>query len=262
MRLYLAAAADAVAGIEQRPRLVLDLDDLDWVRERRLAAPERADAYERWAAHFLPTFDDVLTTSAADAAEVMTKFATRTTVIPNGVRIPASVTRSERRHDLLFVGNLSYEPNARGAVWLCRDVLAHLGDVSVALVGANPSAEVLALASDPRVTIAPDVADVAPWYASAAVAVVPLWAGSGTRTKVLEAWAHQVPVVSTSIGVEGLDAQGAAAVADDAAAFAAACRRLLDHSDDTTKLVQTGLARAKSATTGRAAESLARLLRP
>jgi glycosyltransferase involved in cell wall biosynthesis len=70
---------------------------------------------------------------------------------------------------------------------------------------------------------------VAPWYREAQVAAVPLRAGGGTRIKILEAFAHGRPVVSTTIGIEGIAAEPGrhALIADDAVAFAAACLRLL-----------------------------------
>jgi glycosyltransferase involved in cell wall biosynthesis len=73
------------------------------------------------------------------------------------------------------------------------------------------------------------VGDLAPLYAAADVAVVPLRAGGGTRIKVLEAFAHRIPVVTTSTGIEGIAATAGehAMVADGPAEFAAACHALL-----------------------------------
>jgi tetratricopeptide (TPR) repeat protein len=132
---------------------------------------------------------------------------------------------------LLLVGNLSYPPNIEAACWLCHSVLPLLGDVRVAIVGGRPSAEVRALASDARVTVAPDVEDVTPWYAAAAVAVVPVLRGGGSRIKLIEALAHGRPVVSTPAGAHGLP-WGAGSpeilqLAETPAGFAAACQTLL-----------------------------------
>jgi glycosyltransferase involved in cell wall biosynthesis len=132
-------------------------------------------------------------------------------------------------HDLLFVGNMSYVPNIDAVTWLCRQVLPRLSGVTTAIVGRQPPPEVRALASE-RVTVAADVADVTPWYSRTRIAVAPLFSGGGTRIKVLEAFAHQRPVVATTIGAEGLGLSGDGGpilVADEPSAFAAACRRLL-----------------------------------
>jgi glycosyltransferase involved in cell wall biosynthesis len=143
----------------------------------------------------------------------------------------------------VFVGNLSYGPNADAARWLCTGILPLLGDVTVAVVGRRPGREVLALADDPRVTVAADVADVGPWYEGARVAVVPIRAGGGTRTKLIEAFAHRRPVVSTTLGAAGLPfggGEGPVVVADDAAGFAAACLGLLHDSARADRLAAAG----------------------
>ena len=135
-------------------------------------------------------------------------------------------------HDLLFVGNLSYAPNVEAARWLCHEVLPRLGDdVRVAIVGSNPHADVLALVADARVTVAPDVPDVTPWYARSSIAVVPVQRGGGSRIKLIEALAHRRAAVSTTIGAAGMpwsDAESPIVCADTPDAFARACRELLD----------------------------------
>ena len=126
-------------------------------------------------------------------------------LVPNAVRRPTEVSSVGRaRHELVFVGNLSYGPNADGAEWLCREVLPRLHEARVALVGSRPGPQVLELAADRRVTVAADVPDVTPWYRSSAVAVAPIRAGGGTRIKILEALAHRRPVVATTVGARGL----------------------------------------------------------
>ena len=78
-----------------------------------------------------------------------------------------------------------------------------------------------------------EVPDVTPYLAVSSVCVVPVRFGSGTRLKVLEAFAHRVPVVSTALGVEGIDAVSGRhlLVSDDAEGFAAACAAILDDPD-------------------------------
>ena len=83
-------------------------------------------------------------------------------------------------HDLLFVGTMSYAPNAEAARWLVGEVLPLLGDVRVAIVGARPPEDVRALARNDHVTVAADVDDLSPWYASAHVAAVPVLHGGGS----------------------------------------------------------------------------------
>lgn len=257
MRLYLAPVLDAVLAADARPPVVIDLDDLDAERERQLGDEEQAAAYERMGAEYLPRVDLALTASERDRERVVGAAA----VVPNGVRVPAHHTRGPAEHDLLLVGNLGYSPNAQAAGWLCREVLPLLPDATAAVVGSSPPPEVRALASEPRVTVAADVPDVAPWYAAARVATAPLHAGAGTRTKVLEAWAHGLPVVATTLGAEGLDVDGAALVADEPAAFAAACRRVLADPALAARLADAGRRRVlERGTAGHGAAVLADLV--
>jgi glycosyltransferase involved in cell wall biosynthesis len=102
--------------------------------------------------------------------------------------------------------------------------------VRVTLVGGSVNPAVAALASDPDVTVVFDAPSVTPWYQSTTVAVAPLRAGGGTRLKILEAFAHGTPVVSTSRGAEGLPVTDGVdlLIADDTVEFARSCGRLLE----------------------------------
>ena len=238
MRLYLAPYLDAVLDRHGHPPLVLDVDDLESTTNRSLGRGDEAERYERLEAWYLPRFDQVVTCSRADAEAVGS--LAEVTVVPNAVRPPAEAPEPAARHDLLFVGNLSYAPNVEAARWLCEEVVPLLGDVTVALVGAAPAAAVRALADVDGVTVAADVPSVSPWYAGAKVAVAPVHAGGGTRTKVLEALAHHRPVVSTRLGTHGLDLGEVVLVADGPEDFAAACRSLLEDPRLASRLASEG----------------------
>jgi glycosyltransferase involved in cell wall biosynthesis len=98
---------------------------------------------------------------------------------------------------------------------------------------------VLALARPPQVAVYPDVPSVEPFYRRSAIAVVPLRTGGGTRLKILEAFAHQTPVVSTTIGCEGLDVKDGEhlLIADGDRQFAHQCIRLLRTPDARRQLI-------------------------
>src|SRR5205823_13362 len=111
--------------------------------------------------------------------------------------------------DVLFVGNCSYPPNIDAARWLCTAIVpllrARLGrPVRVVVVGSSVDRSVYELGQLPGVAIVADAPSVTPWYRSARIAVAPLRAAGGTRLKILEAFAHRRPVVSTSLGADGL----------------------------------------------------------
>lgn len=242
MRLYLAPFLDALLGASRRPLLVLDLDDIDSAVQRSLGHPEESNAYERLESHYLPRFDHLITCSAADARLIADQYgATAVTAVSNAVRVPKAVSAAAAHHDLVFVGNLSYRPNVDAARWLCQEVLPRTGGATAAIVGSRPGPAVRALSGE-RVTVAPDVVDVGPWYEGARVAVAPLQAGGGMRIKVLEALAHRRPVVATSRGAEGIGiaARGPVVIADSPVEFAAACRALIDDPHEAARLGSLG----------------------
>jgi len=246
LRLYLAPLVACATG----GAAVLDLDDDEVETRRRLgslharlgqAAPmaleaAEADKYRAFEHEWVMRFDRLLVCSEADRGRVAGRTGhPAVRVVPNAVwrsgPVPPPPDGPPR---LLFVGSLGYVPNADAATVLCREVLPSLGarlgrEVLVDVAGSRPSRAVRDLARIPGVTVHADPASVAPLYARAHAAVLPIRAGGGTRIKVLEAFAHGVPVVSTSLGVEGLDVEPGrhALVADDPHALAAACARVL-----------------------------------
>ncbi len=142
-----------------------------------------------------------------------------------------------RRHrdgpHVLFVGVLSYEPNRIAGEFLLekihpmlRSILPH---ARCTIVGRSPSRSMLdAALRDSSITLAGAVEDVRPYLAAADVVVVPLMQGGGTRLKILEAFAAQRPVVSTTKGNEGLRARSGEhlLLADDPQSIVAAIARL------------------------------------
>jgi glycosyltransferase involved in cell wall biosynthesis len=245
MRLYLAPLLDALLDRDPRPALVLDVDDVESLTQRSLGQLEEASRFERLERVYLPLLDQVIACSKDDADHLAGLHRLRSTVVvPNAIRPPAPASgRLPAHHDLVFVGNLSYGPNADGARWLCEEVLPLLDGPTVALVGSQPGPDLLELAADRRVTVAADVPDVGPWYRSASAAVVPIRAGGGTRIKILEAFAHRRPVVATTAGARGLGLAGSGGpivTADTADGFAAACRRLLDQPPLASSLAERG----------------------
>ncbi len=143
---------------------------------------------------------------------------------------------------ILFQGSLNYAPNMDAADWFVREivprVLERVPGATVRLVG-RPTPGVERLEQPPRVTVVGRVADMDPELERADLVVVPLRYGSGTRVKILEAFAHRIPVVSTTIGAEGLGAVDGVhlLVADDPEAFAERCGRLLTDVDLRARLV-------------------------
>lgn len=112
---------------------------------------------------------------------------------------------------IVFVGSMDYHANIEGAVKFAREVWPRLRarqpDLVFTIVGRNPSREVRELALTPGIEVTGTVDDVRPFYRKAVAAIVPLNVGGGSRLKILEAMAAGVPVVSTTLGAEGLNVQ-------------------------------------------------------
>lgn len=252
MRLYLAPFADPFLRLRrsERPICVLDLDDDEILTRRRLAGLHRAQGdhesaeweeserqkYAALANRYLPEFDHVTLCCRADADRLALEHAAaRFAVVPNGYDMPDSTPRmpsSSGPLRLLFVGTLDYFPNDDAVRFLCSDVCEALHrlsdlDIEIDIVGSGGSGLARRL-RDSGVQIHGYAPSVAPFYAAADVAIVPIRAGGGTRIKILEAFAHRVPVVSTTMGAEGIDAIDGEhlLIGDDAESLARACLRL------------------------------------
>ena len=143
--------------------------------------------------------------------EILARIApnARVTVIENGVDTTSFPERNSGGQRILFVGLMAYHANIDAVTWFVREiwpsVRQRFPDKTLTIVGAKPAAEVLALRSEPGVEVTGTVPDVKPYYTDAFAAIAPLRTGAGTRLKILEAMAARVPVVSTSLGAEGLE---------------------------------------------------------
>lgn len=204
-----------VADVERSPlrRLFGRLDAAKALREERRA----------WT-----TVDGCVTTSAVDEAVIRrTCPSVPTTVVPNAVDTdhftPGTLPVDEE--SVVFVGRLDYRPNVDAVTWFALDVLPRVRRVRPSAVltvvgdGAPPSLQRLA---GPGVVLTGRVEDVRPFVQRAGVVVAPLRAGGGTRLKVLEALAMAKPLVSTTVGAEGIAVVGGThlLLADDPAEMA------------------------------------------
>lgn len=194
---------------------------------RRLVAPveaSRTAAWERRAAR-VPLVSCCTPQDAERLAQMGVRGAV---VVPNGTEVPGAVTAPPADPTALFVGALDWEPNVDAVVFLLREVWprvrAELPGARLAVVGRSPVQRLRDADGRDGVEVHADVPSVAPHYAESALAVTPLLTGGGSRLKIVEALAHARPVVSTTLGAEGLeDLVGRGVVlADGAPALAAA----------------------------------------
>jgi hypothetical protein len=224
-------------------RTVLDLHNIESVLDQRCAEVEsgaRAWAHgvfsrasRKLERTWLPRFSEVLTASQSDAerARAIAPGA-RVSVYPNALPLTA-LPASGNEDAIVFSGNMEYHPNISAVRFFRREVWPLLRErwpgLVWRLIGKNPEAVGRFTSGDARIQAQGQVEDAIRELARAKVAVVPVLAGSGTRLKILEAWAAGVPVVSTTLGAEGLGARDGESLllADSGPAFAEAVSRLL-----------------------------------
>jgi len=170
-------------------------------------------------------------------------------VIPNGVDLGTFVPSrhpESRGPALLYVGAMDYYPNIDAVQFFFRTIYEPLRravvNLRVQVVGHTPPPEIRRLAELPGVEVTGSIPDVRPYYEQATVFIVPLRLGGGTRLKIVEAMAMGLPVVSTTIGAEGLDVHPGEniVIADDAASFTNGVLRLLRGPDLRNRIAKGG----------------------
>jgi glycosyltransferase involved in cell wall biosynthesis len=141
-----------------------------------------------------------------------------------------------------------------GVLWFARHVLprvwSDLPHTKFFIVGARPARELVRLGEhEPRIVVTGYVADTTPYLADSAAFVVPLRAGGGMRVKILDAWARALPVVTTTIGCEGISVRHGenVLVADTPDAFAQAIIQLLRDPTAADQLARAGRAWVETA---------------
>lgn len=162
---------------------------------------------EEW----LPRFTYLLAASGADAQRLRNIApGSNVFIYPNS--IPSAPMPPRREEDMIaFSGNLEYHPNISAVRYFRQEIWPELRELWPGLVwrliGKNPQAVADIVKGDTRIELSGQVDDAIRELARAKVVIVPLLAGSGTRIKIIEAWAAGVPVVSTPLGAEGLPAR-------------------------------------------------------
>lgn len=259
-------------GRQNHPLLLFDAHNATWkILERfalesgglkRLFFKLEADRIRRYEAGIVAQFDRILSVSALDRSALL-EAACQDGQPPDGMAekfevIPITVDTREIRPakrdgsslNIFTMGTLHYPPNVEGIRWFVQEVFpairAAVPGVTLTIVGKNPPPEFVTLQNErPDVYRVPGyVADLTPWFEGAAIMVVPVRVGGGMRVRILEAFAREMPLVTTTIGLEGIDASAGEhlLIADDAPAFAAAVVRLLGDAELQRRLARNGRA--------------------
>ncbi len=160
------------------------------------------------------------------------------------------VRTAEVAHRVTVLGTQFWPPNAEGVIWFANhvlpDVLAACPHAVLTVIGKRPPAEVRSLVDrhPGSVEVLGYVEDVLPLLRETAVFVVPLLSGGGMRVKILDAWMWGLPVVSTTVGAEGIDVHDGSDIilADRPDEFAEAVTRLLERRDERIRIGNAGRA--------------------
>lgn len=251
-------------GTDLKAPLWIDFHNVDSLIWRRMAATAQTPigVFARWQARSVERLERRLITTADGVSFVSehdAKLARNLSaeadpvVVPNGV----DLSRYARRTDepdaglLAFVGDLRWRPNADGVSWFAREIWPSLRSrVSSARVDVlgRGATDALRSLGDDRFRFMGDADDTRETWRRATVAVVPLRVGGGTRLKILEAAAIGVPVVSTTIGAEGLTFEDGRdiLVRDSPAAWVEALANLLDQPKRRAQLADAARARVEA----------------
>jgi len=228
------------------PKLVVAIDELARPAQHRLhlarGAASRMGAWLYWRAigrlqsRICRKFDRILTLSEHDRRTLVARDPTLSVgVLPFPFGLDPARVRDARRApaELLFVGAMHRDANGDAVRWFHEEILprvkTEVGDAHFTIAGAAPPAEIQRLAAEPGVEVTGFVESLEPLYARATVFVAPLRIAGGIAGKTLDALAAGCPVVTTTIGNDGIGATPGQhlLVADSPIDFAAAVTRLL-----------------------------------
>ena len=220
-------------------RIVYDTVDLHFLREQRLAkltgdtsTRRLAEYRQREELGLIAQADITLVVSAVERDILVSEVPVADVrILSNIHHIPGSQVAFAERRNIFFIGTFAHPPNSDGVLWFCRDILplilTQLPELKFSVIGADPPAEIRALAS-PAVQILGHVPDVTPIFGSYRLSIAPLRYGAGVKGKINQSLAHGLPVVATKIAVEGMFLKDGDSVmiADQPKDFAAAVIRL------------------------------------
>jgi len=233
---------------ERGPVCILDEHNIEFMISRTLADSSGGFLYQLYARREAKRreqeelaacrgVDRVVVVSTVDQQRLRAVLPeVNVSVVPNGVDLDyfdSEPTPAAWAKEAVFVGKLDYRPNCEAVAWFCTQVLplvrSQIPDFHVRFVGSGCPTRLRTLEGLPGVSFAGFVEDTRPYLRNAAVVVIPIRAGSGTRLKVLEALAMGAGIVTTSAGCEGIDLQAGvhALLADTPELFATQVVRVI-----------------------------------
>lgn len=265
-QLWMAPYALLARSPQSNLQLVLDQHNAVYMIPARLAEGERnpvrrallaleARKMARYEVQTCRRFDRVVWVTRQDHEAVQRQASRVGVQVPNSAVIPIcgdpqAISPVKQRADarrVTFLGGLHYPPNAQGVLWFVEQiwprVLQEMPDAILTLIGKNPPAGIRSTKYEVRnLQVTGYVADPTPYLEETAVFIVPLLAGGGMRVKIVDAWTWGLPIISTTVGAEGIDIRPEEniLIADAPADFARAVVRLLRSPAERERLGEAG----------------------
>ena len=206
---------------------------------------KRMAAYER---EVCLAARNVIAVSEVDAIMMRERYGvSRIAAVPTGVDTDFFLPSKEpapSMADLVFLGSMDWMPNIDGMQWFTDEIWplirAKRPTTTLAIVGRKPTPAMLALGQKPGIKVTGTVPDVRPWLHGSKLSIVPLRIGGGTRLKIYESMAARVPVISTTVGAEGLDYRDGETIriADSPTQFADRCLDLLNDASSMNRMAE------------------------
>ncbi len=264
------ALRGAAASRGKKPRVIFDAHNAVWTIVERMQknvpsilrpfAAMEAKRVKRYEGRLLASVDHVLAVTEVDKVylEEALKYsggsngrgAAPISVIPIAVDTQQlqPIRRKPGSRNIVTLGTLHYPPNADGIRWFMNEVFPlirqQIPDATLTIIGKNPPKDFLEQEQKHPGTIKVTgyVPELAPYFEDSAVIVVPVRAGGGMRVRILEAFAYGMPVVTTSIGLEGIEAvcDMDVLVADEPPDFARKVCGLLENGSEEERLAKNG----------------------
>jgi glycosyltransferase involved in cell wall biosynthesis len=222
---------------------------------KKLFFQMQARKMENYERRICRTAKHVIAVSEIDACRMKRMFGIETvTNVPTGVDVDYFAPRGAASNvsEIVFCGSMDWLPNVDAVEYFLSEVLplirAKLPNTTFTIAGRSPDARVLKAAQGVAgVSVTGKVEDMRPYLWGAKISIVPIRIGGGTRLKIYECMAAGVPVVSTTVGAEGLRYKDGTeiVIADDPGGFASACLRLLSDDQARRAIAHNALARAQ-----------------
>lgn len=184
-----------------------------------------------------------------DLLEKLNDYKIEGIIVPNGTTKKSyPVKKSFSTNNIIFCGTLDYEPNKNGLLWFYQEIWSILKEtipnIQLTIIGRNGLNEAYSpLKNDKQIKFIGEVEEVEPFYSKSTLAIVPLLEGSGTRLKILEAMSFGCPVISTTIGAEGIayTKNKNILIADDVSSFIFQIQQILHNKSTLEQISSEGL---------------------